>query len=93
MPPETVVDVYAHHKIDAHEKVCAERYGNIWATLERIERGMADDRSIRSALDAATHIRFNAISNRMWTILLSVCGGAILGVAALTFYLLTKGTI
>ncbi len=86
-------DSEAHHKIDAHEKVCAERYGNLWEAVKRIEQGMADDRSIRSALDAATHIRFNAISARMWTVMFSALGGTVVGCAGLVFYLLTRGKL
>lgn len=90
---ESIRDLEAHHKIDAHEKVCAERYGNLWEAVKRIETGMADDRAVRSTLDAATHIRFNAISSRMWAVLFAVCGSSIGALAFLVGYLLLKGKI
>lgn len=66
-------------RIDTHEKVCAERYGNIWDKLGSIERQFA-----------TVHTRFNSISNRMWAAVAGVCGASVLGLAAVVFHLLTR---
>lgn len=70
---DSVRDHEAHFKIDTHEKVCAERYGNLWESLKRVERDMAADRAARAASDATAHARFNVISNRMWLFLAAIC--------------------
>jgi hypothetical protein len=88
---DVVRDHEAHHKIDSHEKVCAERYGNLWSAVQRIERNMEADRASRAALDRATHARFNTISNRMWLFLAAVSGTSIAAVGAMAWELLKKG--
>lgn len=69
----------AHMKIDTHEKVCAERYGNIWDKLNSIETQFS-----------TIHERINTTSNRMWIAVSSVCGTAVLGLGAVAFHLLTR---
>lgn len=86
-------DIEAHHKIDTHEKVCAERYGNLWEAVKRIESGMAADRVSRAAGDHATHDRFNTISNRMWWAMAAVATAGVGAFGALGFHLLTRGKI
>lgn len=51
-------------RIDTHEKVYAERYGNIWEKLSSIETQFA-----------TVHQRFNTISTRMW---LAVAGALLM---------------
>lgn len=84
-------DHEAHHKIDAHERVCSERYGNLWEAVKRIERNQETDRASRAALDQATHARFNTISNRMWLFLAAVSGTSITAVGMMAWELLKKG--
>lgn len=84
-------DHEAHHKIDTHEKVCAERYGNLWAAVQRMEHSMETDRASRAASDQATHARFNTISNRMWLFLAAVSTAATGAVGVMAFELLKKG--
>lgn len=67
-------------RIDTHEKICAERYGNLWAKLVSMETQFT-----------VIHVRFNTISNRMWAGLAAVCGASVVGLAVTVFYLLTRG--
>ena len=83
---DVVLDHEAHHKIDTHEKVCAERYSNLWDAIK-------DLKEMVRAADATTNTRLTAMSNRLWALVISVCGAAVLGMAALTFHLLTRGRI
>lgn len=72
--------VRANARLELHEAVCAERYAGILAALER------------SAIqDAAMHERLNVISSRMWLAVTGVCGAAVIGMAVLVFYLITRG--
>lgn len=84
-------DSEAHHKIDTHEKVCAERYGNIWEALKGIRADMSTDRAARATADQVVHDRFNTVSNRMWAALAAVSAASIAGIGALAFYLMTRG--
>ncbi len=80
--------VEALHRIEGHEKVCVERYGNIWSAVSRIEAGQLANAQTQ-------HDRFNIISNRMWAILIWVAGTSVVGLlggfAALFFWMLTRG--
>lgn len=73
-------DSEALARIDTHEKVCAERYGNIWTKLGSIETQFS-----------TVHARFNTISNRMWGAVAGVCASSVLGLAVVVFHLLTRG--
>ena len=66
----------------AHEQVCAERYGNINQALIEIKAKQAAD-SIQN------EGRFNAMSNRMWAILITSLGGLIVACCVMAFYLIT----
>ena len=88
---DAVRDIEAHHKIDTHEQVCAERYSNLWEAVKRMERSMETDRASRAALDQATHARFNTVSNRMWLFLAAVSGTSIAAVGVMAWELLKKG--
>lgn len=81
---DTTRDLEAHHKMDTHEKVCAERYGNLWDAIKDLRRTIGDH-------NTSTDVRLTAIANRMWSLLAVVAGGAIVGLAALAMYMLTKG--
>lgn len=83
-------DAEAHHKIDTHEKVCAERYGNIWEALKGIRADMTADRTARAEAEAVIHGRFNTISNRMWAALATIVVAAVGGLGTTVFYLLTR---
>lgn len=76
-------DSEAHNKMDTHEKVCAERYGNIWAKLSSFESQFS-----------IIHERFNTMSNRMWIFVGGVASAAVLmllgGAGLIIMYLLTK---
>lgn len=84
-------DMEARALLNTHEKVCAERYGNIWEALKDIKADMQADRVARSTSDATVHARFNTISGRMWAAVVGVCAAAVLGLGAVTFHLLTRG--
>lgn len=90
MADSETVDHQARAKLDTHEKVCAERYGNIWSALNDIKGDLQADRSARASSDASVHERFNSISTRMWAAVASVCGASVLGLAAVVFHLLTR---
>lgn len=81
-----VRDHDAHHKIDTHEKVCAERYGNLWSAVERIERTIL-------AHYATSDTRLTAMSNRMWALVVGCGASAFLGLGGVAFYLLTRGKL
>lgn len=81
----------ALHRIETHEKVCAERYGNIWEALKGIRADMSADRATRAAADQVVHTRFNTMSNRMWAALAAALVAAVGGLAITVFYLLTNG--
>jgi hypothetical protein len=53
-------------KLDTHEKVCTERYGNINDKLVGITDRL-------NTMDVGQNARFNALSNRLW----GAAGGAI----------------
>jgi hypothetical protein len=73
----------AHARVDAHEGVCAERYGNINQQLVMLRAQLATQ-----ATDF--HGRFNTLSNRMWV----AAGGLIVlsltGMAGAVVLLLTR---
>lgn len=76
-------DFEARAQLGTHIEVCTERYGNIWQALN-------DIKSTMQANNTVTHNRFTAISNRMWAAVATVCGASVLGLAAVTFHLLTR---
>lgn len=77
-------DPEAHFKIDSHEKVCAERYGNLWEAVKRIEATLLSH-------NATADTRMTALSNRMWALVIGGAGAGFVGLAALVFHLLTRG--
>ncbi len=77
-------DIEAHHKIDAHEKVCAERYGNLWEAVKRIEATLLTH-------NATADTRMTALSNRMWALVIGGGASAFGGLSLLIFYLITRG--
>ncbi len=71
--------VRANARLELHEAICAERYASILAALQRA-----------AVTAAALHARLDTVSNRMWLAVTSVCGAAVVGLAVLVFYLLTR---
>lgn len=88
-----VRDHEAHSKIDAHEKVCVERYGNIWEALKEIKSALQAERIERATAGKVIHDRFNTISNRMWAALATVAVSAATACAVVVFYIMTRGKI
>ena len=88
-----VIDREAHHKIDTHEKLCAERYGAVWSALQDIKRDMSNDRTARASTDAIIHTRFNTISTRMWAAVAGTAAASVVGLCAVAFYMITKGKL
>lgn len=87
-----VVDAEARARLETHERVCTERYGNIRSALGEIRENMREDRVTKAAAEKSIHDRFNAISGRMWA---AVAGALVVTVGALgtlVFYLLTRGS-
>lgn len=78
------IDHEARRDILMHIKVCEERYGSLWTAMNDIKAMIATHNTI-------THERFTAISNRMWSLVVWVCGTSVLGLGAIAFYLLTRG--
>lgn len=64
--------------LTAHEKVCAERYGNINQQLTMLRGQLA-------AQASDFHARFNTLSNRMWA---AACGLIVLSIGGLASLLL-----
>jgi len=77
-------DHEAHFKIDMHEKVCAERYSNLWSAVQRIEATIL-------AHNVTADTRMTALSNRLWALVIGGAGAGFLGLAAVVFHLLTRG--
>ncbi len=73
--------VRANARLELHEAICAERYTSILAALERA-----------AITAAALHARLDTVSSRMWLAVTGVCSASVLGLGALVFYLLTKGS-
>jgi hypothetical protein len=71
--------VRANARLELHEAVCAERYAGILAALERA--------AVQSAV---MHDRLNQVSSRMWIAVTSFCGAAVVGLAVMVFYLITR---
>jgi hypothetical protein len=72
--------VRANARLELHEAVCAERYNGILTALEQMAQA-----------NVALHARLDTVSNRMWIVITSTCGAAIIGLAVLVFYMLTRG--
>lgn len=72
------------HRQDSHEKVCAERMGNL--NEKMIGLAAAITKMAESADD-----RFNTISNRMWGVIAGALGGAFLAACSLLVILLKHG--
>jgi hypothetical protein len=70
-----------HSELDAHKETCDHRYGNINQQLTEIKNQML-------AFHSDNIERMNALSNRMWALLVASLGGTVIGVSALVFYLL-----
>ena len=77
-------DHEAHFKIDTHEKVCAERYGNLWEAVKRIEATLLSH-------NATADHRLTALSNRMWALVIGGGSAAVVALGAVIFHLLTRG--
>lgn len=80
---DEMIDVEARAALREHNAVCTERYGNLWAAVERIEKSLAE-------ANTQAHGRFNTISNRMWTLAVSSLGATVLGLAGVIFWLVTQ---
>ena len=80
----------ALHRIDTHEKVCTERYGNVWQGLADLKADVASVQASVTASNTQHHDRFNTLSARMWGLLVWTAGTSIAGLAAVVFYLLTR---
>jgi hypothetical protein len=74
----------AHGRLDTHEAVCGERY-------KSLDNGLNELKAMILAQGSIMHERFNVISNRMWAVVVSVCGASVMGMAVLAFYVMTKG--
>ncbi len=74
----------AHVKIDAHEKVCTERYGNIDHKLGELSRKV-------DAQGLLSSERLNALSNRMWAAAGAMLLLSVTGMAGLIVIILTRG--
>jgi len=89
--------VAADPELTAHEKVCTERYGNIWDALKDIKSSLQAERIARASAEKVIHDRFNTISNRMWAALATVAASAVLtllgGAGFMIAHLLTRGKI
>lgn len=81
----------ALHQLDTHEKVCTERYGNIWKALNDLKSDVAGVQNSVQQANTQHHDRFNVMSGRMWALLAWVAGTSIIGLGSLAFYFMTKG--
>lgn len=80
-------------RLDSHEKVCTERYGNIWDAIKdlkaTVQKNDSDMKAVLEHREAITHGRFNTISTRIFAAIASTLGMAVVGLGGLVFYLLT----
>lgn len=88
----------AEHRMDAHERVCTERYGNIDKQLVEIKQAIASQAdSLNTKMDqyqTQNHERFNGISGRVYGLMVSSLGGLVVGLAVVVFYMMThKGSL
>lgn len=94
MSDQPARDYEAHHKIDSHEKVCTERYQNLWAAIQDLKAVAAaqnsDIKVTMASHNTTNDLRLTAIANRMWSLMAVVAGGAIVGLGVLAFFLLTN---
>ena len=83
----------AQTAIDTHEKVCAERYGNIDRRLDTIQQTSTNNATQfhdrLNKLETEFTGRLNVISGRMWALIITSFGGTVIGLATLVFYLIT----
>jgi len=93
--PDAAVDHDARALINTHEKVCAERYGNLWEAVKGLRQDLQAARVSNAESQAAIHNRFNTVSNRMWAAVAGVCGVAVVmllsGAGFLIAHLLQRG--
>lgn len=104
-PPERTTEG-AHARIDGHIDVCAERYRNIERGLNEVKAMLmsqgtefhgrlntiqVDNSERLNSMSGDVNARLNTISSRMWAAMAGTLGTAVLGLAAVVFYLLTKG--
>lgn len=73
----------AHARVDTHEGVCAERYGNINQQLVMLRAAMA-------AQATDFHGRFNTLSSRMWAAAGAMIVLSITGLGGLLVIILTR---
>lgn len=79
---EETIDQRSRADLKAHTDVCTERYSNLWEAVKRLEKNMVE-------ANTQAHGRFNTISNRMWTIVVSSLGATVVGLACIVFWLIT----
>lgn len=84
------IDYVARSRQEKHEAVCTERYGNLWAAISDLKKGITDVQIMLGESNTQHHSRFNAISSRMWGIMLGSLGGTIVALGSIVFYLLTR---
>lgn len=82
MPELTAAMVAAD--LEHHEEICAERY-------KRIDQSLNELKAMLLTQGTDMHVRLNTISSRMWYAVTGCLGAAVLGLASLVFYLLTRG--
>lgn len=75
---------HAHSRMDLHEAVCSERY-------KAIDKGLNELKAMLLTQGSDMHLRLTTISSRMWTAVTGSLGLTVLGLAALVFYLMTRG--
>lgn len=71
---------------DGHDDLCAERYKNINDKLTAMQ-------IMLTQYQTQNHERFNGLSSRIWNFTVAGLGGAIIGIGALAFYLITQGAM
>lgn len=90
--PEEVVDRHARSEMDAHNRVCAERYGSLWQAISDLKTAIGELKEMIRTSEATMHVRYTAVSTRLWLMLAGVAAGAIGACGAIVFYLLTRGS-
>jgi len=84
-------------RLEGHEIVCTERLQSLRQTVEEIKTVIQvqgkELRELVMAQNTIVHGRLNTMSDRMFWLLISALGGAIVGLGSLCFYLITKGKL
>lgn len=71
----------AHSRIDTHERVCSERYGNI-------NQQMMQTKEAINALSTQMHERLNTLSSRQWQGNIAVLGAAVVALGTILGFLI-----